>query len=53
MRIMGRTQIREYFIPDFSSWKDHDSYQMAFQRLIKDLKAEKQSPATAAKGSRS
>ncbi len=32
-------EIREYFIPDFSSWKDHDSYQTAFQRLVKDLKA--------------
>jgi hypothetical protein len=27
-------------IPDFSNWKDHDSYQTAFQRLVKDLKAE-------------
>jgi hypothetical protein len=34
-------EIREYFIPDFSSWKDHDSYQKAFQRLLRDLKAEK------------
>jgi hypothetical protein len=33
-------EIREYFIPDFSNWKDHDSYQKAFQRLVKDLKAE-------------
>jgi len=32
--------VREYFIPDFSNWKDHDSYQTAFQRLVKDLKAE-------------
>ena len=32
-------EIREYFIPDFSNWKDHDSYQAAFQRLVKDLKA--------------
>ena len=32
-------EIREYFIPDFSDWKDHDSYQKAFQRLVKDLKA--------------
>jgi hypothetical protein len=31
-------EIREYFIPDFSNWKDHDSYQTAFQRLVKDLK---------------
>lgn len=33
-------EIREYFIPNFSSWKDHDSYQRAFDRLLKDLKAE-------------
>jgi len=32
-------EIREYFIPDFSDWKNHDSYQMGFQRLLKDLKA--------------
>ena len=32
-------EIREYFILDFSNWKDHDSYQTAFQRLVKDLKA--------------
>ena len=32
-------EIREYFIPDFSNWKDHDSYQTAFQRLVKDLKS--------------
>ena len=33
-------EIREYFIPDFSNWKDFDSYQKAFQRLLSDLKAE-------------
>jgi len=32
-------EIREYFISDFSNWKDHDSYQKAFERLVKDLKA--------------
>jgi len=32
-------EIREYFIPDFSNWKDHDSFQKAFQRLLNDLKA--------------
>jgi hypothetical protein len=31
-------EIREYFIPDFSQWKDHDSYSMAFDRLLRDLK---------------
>jgi hypothetical protein len=33
-------EIREFFIPDFSNWDDDDSYQTAFQRLVKDLKAE-------------
>jgi hypothetical protein len=33
-------EIREYFIPDFSNWKDHDAYQKAFERLLRDLKAE-------------
>jgi hypothetical protein len=32
-------EIREYFIPDFSQWKDHDSYVKAFDRLLRDLKA--------------
>ena len=32
-------EIREYFIPDFNNWKDHDSYQKAFERLVKDLKS--------------
>jgi hypothetical protein len=32
-------EIREYFIPDFSHWKNHDEYQKAFGRLMKDLKA--------------
>jgi hypothetical protein len=31
--------IREYFVPDFSNWKDHDSYAKAFDRLVRDLKA--------------
>ncbi len=33
--------VREYHIPDFSKWKDHDSFEEAFARLLKDLKAEK------------
>ena len=31
-------KVREYFIPDFSTWREGDSYQRAFQRLIEDLK---------------
>ena len=30
---------RTRHIGDFSNWKDHDSYQKAFQRLLRDLKA--------------
>jgi len=33
-------EIREYFIPDFTEWKQHDSYSKAFERLLRDLKAE-------------
>jgi uncharacterized protein YjbI with pentapeptide repeats len=33
-------EIREYFIPDFANWKDHDAFEAAFARLMNDLKAE-------------
>jgi len=33
-------EVREYFIPDFSNWKDHDAFEAAFARLQKDLKEE-------------
>ena len=33
-------EIREYFIPDFSTWKDHDAYAKAFESLLKALKSE-------------
>ena len=34
-------EIREYFIPDFSTWKtDHDTYQKTIDKLLQDLKAE-------------
>ncbi len=34
-----RGRYAEYFIPDFADWKDHDSYQNGFERLLKDLKS--------------
>jgi len=40
-------EIREYFIPDFSNWSNDDSYQRAFERLLRDLKAQAQDKATA------
>jgi|HubBroStandDraft_6_1064221.scaffolds.fasta_scaffold63259_2 hypothetical protein len=39
-------EIREYFIPDFSNWKDHDQYRVAFDRLVKGLKADEQPSAS-------
>jgi uncharacterized protein YjbI with pentapeptide repeats len=33
-------EIREYYIPDFSDWKNHDSYAKGFQNLLRDLKTE-------------
>ena len=36
-------EIREYYIPDFTSWKaNHDSYLKEFERLVRDLKPKKQ-----------
>jgi hypothetical protein len=32
---------RTRHIGDFTKWKDHDAYQKAFDRLLRDLKAEK------------
>jgi hypothetical protein len=33
-------EVREYFIPDFSNWKDHDAFEKSFARLLRDLKAD-------------
>ncbi|HST20532.1 MAG TPA: toll/interleukin-1 receptor domain-containing protein [Blastocatellia bacterium] len=33
-------ELREYHIPDFSNWKEHDSFKQGFSRLLRDLKAE-------------
>jgi hypothetical protein len=30
-------EIRKLFIPDFTGWKDHDAFEAAFARLIKNL----------------
>jgi len=43
---VGR-EVREYFIPDFSHWKDHDAFEAAFARLLRDLRAaERLAPGT-------
>lgn len=32
------TYVSDYHIPDFSGWKDHDTYQRCFQFLLRDLR---------------
>jgi hypothetical protein len=32
--------VREYHTPDFSNWKDYDSFEATFARLMRDLKLE-------------
>ncbi len=34
------TRKSQYYIPDFSRWKDHDAFEETFARLLRDLKAE-------------
>jgi uncharacterized protein YjbI with pentapeptide repeats len=31
-------EVREYYIPDFSNWKDHDAFEAEFGKLLRDLK---------------
>jgi hypothetical protein len=33
-------EVREYFIPDFTNWKDEDAFETAFTKLLQALKAE-------------
>jgi hypothetical protein len=40
-------EVRQYFIPDFSDWKNHDAFELAFARLLRDLKATEAPPAPA------
>jgi hypothetical protein len=37
--------IRRFFIPDFSNWKDHDSFEKTFSQLLRDLQEETPNPA--------
>jgi hypothetical protein len=33
-------EVREYFIPDFTNWKDQEAFEVSFRRLMRDLKAQ-------------
>jgi hypothetical protein len=38
-------EVRQYFIPDFTRWKEHDAFEREFARLLRDLKAVDALPA--------
>jgi TIR domain len=38
-------EAREFFIPDFSNWKDRDAFEVTFNQLLRDLKAEENNNA--------
>jgi hypothetical protein len=38
------TEIREYYIPDFTAWKERDAFEAAVTRLLRDLKAAERQP---------
>ena len=46
MGIWGILEVREYYIPDFSTWKDHDKFEAEFKKLLRDLKADERLGAT-------
>jgi hypothetical protein len=33
-------ELREYYMPDFSHWKDHDAFETEFAKLLRDLRAQ-------------
>lgn len=35
-------EVREYYVPDFSNWKDHDAFEAEFEKLVEALKADQQ-----------
>lgn len=36
-------ELRKYYIPDFSNWRDETAFESAFNRLLRDLRAEENS----------
>jgi len=38
-------ELGKFYIPDFSNWKDHDSFEKEFDRLLRDLRAEEKRQA--------
>ena len=34
-------EVREFYIPDFSNWKNHDSFEQEFAKLLRDLRSQR------------
>jgi uncharacterized protein YjbI with pentapeptide repeats len=37
-------EVREYYVPDFTNWKDHDSFEAEYKKLLRDLQASAEKP---------
>ena len=37
-------EIREFYIPNFSNWKDHNSFELEFKKLMRDLEPDSDPP---------
>ena len=44
-RVAAPQTRKRRFVGDFSGWKDHDAYQIAFERLLRDLNEAAATPA--------
>ncbi len=40
-------EVREYHIPDFSNWKEHDAFEASFKKLLNDLRKSEETPSGA------
>jgi len=37
-------KVREYYVPDFSDWKDHNALEAAFAKMLRAVDAEESKP---------
>ena len=37
-------EVREYYVPDFTTWKDRDSFEAEYKKLLRDLQASAERP---------
>ena len=37
-------EVREYYVPDFTTWKDHDRFEAEYKKLLRDLQASAEKP---------